>query len=102
MQLAELGEPPNGGAVLLVEPGELQPELVLRDGSGGVTAGDEHAQRRIARCPERMDARLQRPELFQSPARQDPDRTCLRVQLAHVRSDSISAVASSSSAITSQ
>jgi hypothetical protein len=49
-----------------------------------------------------MDARLQRAQLLQSAARQDSDRTSLRIQLAHVRSDSISAVAWSSSAITSQ
>lgn len=102
VQKAELGEPPHGGAVFLVEPGELQPELALRDRRSGVAADDEHAQRRVARAAERMDARLQRAQLLQSAARQDSDRTSLRIQLAHVRSDSISAVAWSSSAITSQ
>ena len=102
MLAAELSEPAHGGAVFLVEPGELEPELVLREASGGVAAGDEHAQRGVAGRTERMDGRLQRAQLFQSAPRQDPDRSSLRVQLAHVRSDSISALAWSSSAITSQ
>src|SRR6516162_5834498 len=81
VQAAELSEPAHGGAVFLVEPGELEPELVLRDASGGVAAGEEDAQRGVAGRTERMDGRLQRPQLFQSAPRQDPDRSSPPAQL---------------------
>ena len=38
---AELRESPHRNAVFLVRPGELQPELPLRNHRGGVAAGDE-------------------------------------------------------------
>ena len=68
----ELREAPHRDTVLLIRPGELQPELTLGDRGGGVTAGDEEAQRGVALGAELMDARLQRAKLLKGPARQNP------------------------------
>ena len=99
---AELRESPHRNAIFLVRPGELQPELPLRNHRGGVAAGDEDPEGGIAQGAELMDARFQRAELSQGPARQNPQSLLWAAQSAHVRSASNSAVVSSSSAITSQ
>ena len=66
---AEQRQAPHRNAVFLVRPGELQPELPLRDHRGGVAAGDEDPEGGIPQGAELMDARFQRAELFQGPAR---------------------------------
>lgn len=48
MGATELREPIDGGAILLVSPGELQPKFALCVLRGGVAAGREHSQGGIA------------------------------------------------------
>ena len=68
----ELREAPHRDAVLLVRPGELEPEFPLRERCRGLAAREQEPQRRIALGGELMDARLQRAELVQGPPRQNP------------------------------
>jgi hypothetical protein len=65
---AELRETVHGGPVLLVGPGELEPIIALGNARGDLSAGDEDAQRHVPQGAQLVDARLQRAELFQSPA----------------------------------
>jgi len=89
---AELGEAADGDPILLVGPGKLQPEVALGKSGGGVTAGEENAQRRIAVQPQLMNARLQRAELLQSAARQESQGLRAPFGCAHRCSASNSAV----------
>lgn len=80
---AELRQAAHGYTVLLVGPGELEPEFTLRDNGSRVAAGDEHAQRRPALRAQLVNARLQRAELLAGAARQNPQSVswpahCLR------------------------
>ena len=68
MARAELGKAVHGHTILLVRPGELEPEVALRDRSRRVAARDEDPQRRIPVCAELMHTRLQGAELFPSAA----------------------------------
>ena len=103
MICAELREAPHGNAVFLVGPGELQPEIPLRERRCGMTTGNEYPQRGVTVHAELMDGGLQRAELFQGAARQKPYHLRGVIGPAHRRiSASNSAVDSSSSAITSQ
>jgi len=68
MVRAEQRQTPYGDAVLLVGPGELEPEVALRQRRRGVAAGDEQAQRGIAVHTELVNARLERAELLESAA----------------------------------
>jgi len=97
---AELRQASHCGAVFLVEPGELQPELALRGGCGGAAARDQKTQRHAARRPERPYAGLQCAQLLQIPAREERGASPGSAQVAHIRNASMSAVARSSSAIT--
>lgn len=58
MARAELGKAVHGYTVLLVCPGELEPEIALRHGGRGVTAREEDPQRSVAIDAELMDTRL--------------------------------------------
>ena len=58
MARAEFGEAVHGCAVLLIRPGELEPEVALRHGGRGVTAREEDPQRSVAIDAELMDIRL--------------------------------------------
>jgi hypothetical protein len=99
---AEPGETPHSVAVFLVERGELEPEISLREERRGAAAGVEHTQRHVTRTSERLDLILKRTQLFLSPLRRKPHGSSLPVRLAQARSASMAAVARSSSAITSQ
>ncbi len=102
MILAKLREPPHRSTVFLVRPGELEPELALRDHGRGMAARQKQAQHFVALRALLVHALLQRPEFLQSAARQDPEALSGSAQGAHVRSTSNSAVVRSSSAITAQ
>ena len=67
---AELRQAVHGSAIFLVGPGELQPEVVLCERSGDVTARDEDTQCGITVPGELLHARLQRAELFPCAPRQ--------------------------------
>src|SRR3974390_2752574 len=97
---AKLRQAPHRDAVLLVRPGELEPEITLCHSRGGAAAGDEEAQRGVAMQTELMNARLQCAELFRGSARQKPESLPGLIRAAHTRrSASNCAVDSSSSAI---
>ena len=103
MARAELGKAVHGHTILLVRPGELEPEVALRQCGRGVTARDEDAQRSVAVDAELTNTRLQGAELFPSAARQESECRRRSEVGAHTRRNaSNSAVVSSSSAITSQ
>src|SRR5580658_4542038 len=66
----ELREPVHGRAVLLVSPGELEPEFLLCFLRRGAAAGREHAQGGIAVRRELAQGALQLAQLVQYLARQ--------------------------------
>ena len=68
MRETELRKAMNSGAILLVGPRELEPEVTLRDRGRCIAARDEDPQRRIPVCAELMHTRLQGAELFPSAA----------------------------------
>ena len=86
MICAELREAPHGNAVFLVGPGELQPEIPLRERRCGMTTGNEYPQRGVTVRAKLMDARLQRAELLQCPARQKLQRLSRSIRSVHRRS----------------
>ena len=59
MVLTELREAVDGDTVFLIGPGEFQPEVLLCHRGSGVTAGEEHPQRRITVQSQLVNARLQ-------------------------------------------
>jgi len=69
----ELREAPDGDAILLIRPRELEPKLSLRDRRGGLSTGHEEAQRQVTLGAELVNIRLERAELFEGSARQNPN-----------------------------
>jgi hypothetical protein len=67
---AELSELHDSCPVLLINPGELEPELALRYGGGRVAAGDEHSQCRTSVGGQFLHRVLQCPKLFEGSAGQ--------------------------------
>lgn len=59
MLRAELRQALDGNAVLLVDPGELEPELPLCERGCGIAAGNKHAQRRVTVSSQFLHAGLQ-------------------------------------------
>lgn len=99
----ELREAMHRRTILLVGPGELEPEVALRYGGCCMPACDEDPQSGVAMRSEITDPCLQRAELLPGAARQEPDGLSCPLGGAHTRRNaSNSAVVSSSSAITSQ
>lgn len=69
MTAAEVRQLEYRGAILLIDPRELQPEFPLGYRGGAITAGDEDAQRRAAMRRKLAQRRLKRTEFFESTAR---------------------------------